>query len=102
VPPLLSSFSEDALAAARRVAPDLPRALLLDKLPVDWLDRLRELDCVALDANHRVLNAKVIADAHAAGFKVLSYTVNDPERAEQLLAWGLDGLITDAVDQISP
>jgi glycerophosphoryl diester phosphodiesterase len=102
VPPLLSSFSEDSLAAARRVAPDLPRALLLDKLPVDWLDRLRELDCVALDANHRVLNAKVIADAHAAGFKVLSYTVNDPERAEQLLAWGLDGLITDAVDQIAP
>ncbi|AEI77570.1 glycerophosphoryl diester phosphodiesterase UgpQ [Cupriavidus necator N-1] len=102
VPPLLSSFSEDALAAARRVAPDLPRALLLDKLPVDWLDRLRELDCVALDANHRVLNAKVIADAHAAGFRVLSYTVNDPERAEQLLAWGLDGLITDAVDQIAP
>ncbi len=69
VPPLLSSFSEDALAAARRVAPELPRALLLDKLPVDWLDRLRELDCVALDANHRVLNAKVIADAHAAGFR---------------------------------
>ncbi|AQV94581.1 glycerophosphodiester phosphodiesterase [Cupriavidus necator] len=102
VPPLLSSFSDEALAAARRVAPELPRALLLDKLPADWLDRLRELDCVALDANHRVLNAKVIADAHAAGFRVLSYTVNDPERAAQLLAWGLDGLITDAVDQIAP
>ena len=47
VPPLLSSFSEEALAAARDAAPELPRALLLDKLPGDWLDRLRALDCVA-------------------------------------------------------
>ncbi|WP_423192075.1 glycerophosphodiester phosphodiesterase [Cupriavidus sp. H18C2] len=102
VPPLLSSFSEAALEAARLAAPGLPRALLLDKLPADWLDRLRRLDCVALDANHRELDARVIADAHAAGFKVLSYTVNDPARAQDLLAWGLDGLITDAVDVIAP
>src|SRR5512143_3771966 len=40
VPPLLSSFSEDALDAARDAVPLLPRALLLDALPSDWLDRL--------------------------------------------------------------
>jgi len=102
VPPLLSSFSEEALEAARKTAPDLPRALLLDKLPPDWLDRLRRLECVALDANHRELDAAVIGAAHAAGFKVLCYTVNDPARAQDLLGWGLDGLITDAVDQIRP
>ena len=101
-PPLLSSFSEEALAAAQKIAPNLPRALLLDKLPSDWLDRLRRLDCVALDSNHRELDAKVIADAHAAGYKVLCYTVNDPDRAQELLSWGLDGLITDAVDLIQP
>jgi glycerophosphoryl diester phosphodiesterase len=102
VPPLLSSFSEEALAAARRVAPDLPRALLVDKLPADWLGRLHDLGCIALDANHRVLNEAIINDAHAAGFRVLSYTVNDPDRAAQLLAWGLDGMITDAVDLLPP
>ena len=102
VPPLLSSFSEEALAAAARVAPGLPRALLLDQLPADWLERVRRLGCVALDANHRELDAGVIADAHAAGLRVLAYTVNDPARAAQLLEWGLDGVITDAVDQIAP
>ena len=102
VPPLLSSFSEAALAAAASVAPDLPRALLLDKLPGDWLERLRRLGCVALDANFRELDEGVIAAAHAAGYRVLSYTVNDPAKAAQLLGWGLDGLITDAVDQIAP
>ncbi len=102
VPPLLSSFSEDALAAAREAAPELPRALLLDKLPADWLDRLHALDCVALDANHRELTPEVIDEAHAAGFRVCCYTVNDLDRARLLWSAGLDGLITDWVDRISP
>ncbi|WP_454764228.1 glycerophosphodiester phosphodiesterase [Cupriavidus campinensis] len=102
VPPLLSSFSEEALDAARQVAPGLPRALLLDKLPADWPARLRRLGCVALDVNHRALDAAVIAQAHADGFKVLCYTVNDAGRAAELLSWGLDGLITDAVDRLAP
>ncbi|CBJ38517.1 Glycerophosphoryl diester phosphodiesterase [Ralstonia solanacearum CMR15] len=102
VPPLLSSFSEAALAAAREAAPELPRALLLDTLPADWLDRLRALDCVALDANHRALTPEVIATAHAAGFRVCCYTVNDVERARLLWGAGLDGLITDRVDCIEP
>lgn len=100
--PLLSSFSEESLEAARKAAPGLPRALLLDKLPPDWLERLRRLDCVALDANHRELTAEIIQAAHAAGFRVACYTVNDPARATELLSWGLDTLITDAVDLIAP
>ncbi len=102
VPPLLSSFSEEALAAARATAPELPRALLLDTLPADWPDRLRALDCVALDANHRALTPEVIAAAHAAGFRVCCYTVNDVERARLLWGAGLDSLITDWVDRIAP
>jgi glycerophosphoryl diester phosphodiesterase len=102
VPPLLSSFSETALAAARDARPRLPRALLLDRLPTDWLARCRALDVVAVDVNHRLLTAGLIDEAHAAGLRVASYTINDPARARELLAWGLDVLITDAVDRIAP
>jgi len=102
VPPLLSSFSETALEAARRAAPTLPRALLLHTLPDDWLHRCLALECVALDAHHEALDADVIAAAHASGLKVLSYTVNDAARAARLFDWGLDGLITDSVDVIRP
>ncbi|QET01302.1 glycerophosphodiester phosphodiesterase [Cupriavidus pauculus] len=102
VPPLLSSFSEAALEAAREAAPDLPRALLVKTLPTDWLDRLARLGCVGLDANHGELDANVIQQAHTAGYKVLCYTVNDPARAAELFGWGLDTLITDAVDRIAP
>ena len=102
LPPLLSSFSETAHEAARRVAPTLPRALLLGRLPDDWLRRCRELGCVALDASHRALDAATIVRAHGEGLRVLAYTINEPERAALLREQGLDCVITDAVDSIGP
>ncbi len=101
VPPLLSSFSEEALAAARQAVPALPRALLMDRLAADWQDRLAHLACVALDTNHKLLSAEIVAVARAAGYRVLCYTPNDAERIAALAGWGVDGLITDAVDHIA-
>jgi glycerophosphoryl diester phosphodiesterase len=100
VVPLLSSFSEAALAAAREAVPELPRALLLDELPEDWLARLAALECVALDSNHRLLTEEVVSAAHDGGYRVLCYTVNDARRVVRLFEWGVDGVITDAVDRI--
>jgi len=101
LPPLLSSFDESSLIAARDAAPLLPRALLLDELVGDWVDRLRALDCVALDVNHQALSAEIVKTAHRCGFRVCSYTPNDRARVAELAAWGVDTIITDAVDQIA-
>jgi glycerophosphoryl diester phosphodiesterase len=101
VPPLLSSFSEEALEAARAAVPGLPRALLVEApLPDDWLARLRRLDCVALDAEHLLLTPDIVRAAHDAGRRVLCWTPNDPARVTELAAWGVDGIITDAIDRI--
>ncbi len=101
--PLLSSFHPDALRAARDAAPHVPRALLLDTLRDGWFDEARDaLDCVAVVVNHRLADAVLIGALHAAGLRALAYTVNDPADAERLLALGLDGLITDAVDRFAP
>ena len=40
--------------------------------------------------------------AIVAGLRTLAYTVNDIDEAQKLEDWGLDGLITDAVDRFSP
>jgi glycerophosphoryl diester phosphodiesterase len=102
LPPVLSSFSHVALAAAREVAPDLPRGLLLGRLLPQWRDLLRDLECVALHANHRTLRQRVVQEAHAAGCGVLAWTVNDRRTARKLLGWGVDCLVTDRLDRIAP
>lgn len=100
--PLLSSFQPLALEAAGCAAPQLPRALLLDVDHPGWLDGARQLGCVAVVANFRLIDATWIDALHGAGLRALAYTVNDAAEAARLTALGIDGLITDAVDQFSP
>ena len=102
VPPLLSSFRPDALAAAAEAAPALPRALLLDTLWPGWEQVAASLGCVAIVTNHQLMDAELLARVRQAGWRAMVYTVNEPEDAQRLLALGVDGLITDAVDRFSP
>jgi glycerophosphoryl diester phosphodiesterase len=102
VPPLLSSFQPESLAAAQAAVPDLPRALLLETLRDGWLAQAQALGCVAVVADHREMTGDAIAQLHAAGLRALVYTVNDPDRARALLALKIDGIITDAVDRFAP
>ncbi|AZY49303.1 glycerophosphodiester phosphodiesterase [Bordetella avium] len=102
VPPLLSSFEEPALAEAQRVAPHLPRALLVEKVPADWLERLKKYECVALNINQKDATPELINAVHAAGYRIATWTVNDPTRARELLDWGVDGIFTDKLADIRP
>ena len=97
VPPLLSSFSWEALEAARATAPDLPRGWLVEDWPDDWQDRLDALGAVSLHCDEQLLTPARVGAVHHAGYRLLAYTVNDAARARALLAWGVDGLFTDAL-----
>ena len=100
--PLFSSFRPEALLGAKESAPEIPRALLVDTLWPGWFEMAQTLGCVAVVTNHALMDAALIAQLHGAGQRALCYTVNDPPEARRLLALGIDGLITDAVDRFSP
>ncbi len=101
-PPLLSSFHPDALAAARVAEPGLPRALLLDTLWSGWLESALILGCVAVVCNQALWDKSSVTQAKSAGFRCLSYTVNDEWAAQRLIDLGTDALITDRIDLFSP
>ena len=82
--------------------PALPRALLLDSLWAGWFECAQSLACVAVVAHHTLFDGPLVERLHGAGWRALAYTVNDEATAHRLLAIGLDGLITDAVDRFSP
>jgi glycerophosphoryl diester phosphodiesterase len=98
--PLLSSFSFDALRAARDASPGLPRGLLFDVVPPGWRQQAAALDCVSLHADHRHLSAELVAEIKGAGLRILAYTVNTPERARELDLWGVDMICSDRIDLI--
>jgi glycerophosphoryl diester phosphodiesterase len=102
VPPLLTSFDPEALEGAQAVQPALPRGLLLDTLWKGWLETALTLDCQAIVCNHALWDRSSVTQAQSAGFRTLSYTVNDEWAAQRLIDLGTDGIITDRVDLFSP
>ena len=102
LPPLLSSFKPEAIAAARDAEPALPRALLLDKLWDGWPEAAEALGVVAVITNYRLMDRALIEHLHTKGWRALVYTVNDAAVARRLIDDGIDGIITDAVDQLGP
>lgn len=100
--PLLSSFEIDALEAALETAPELPRGLLLDEWRDDWQALTTRLQCVSIHLNHRLLDEFRVRMLRETGLRILVYTVNQPQRAAELLSWGVDCICTDRIDLIGP
>lgn len=99
---LLSSFSIEALLAAKAAAPEVPRAWLVDTVPADWSSTLRLLDAAALHVSVRSLTAVHALAVQEAGYGLFCYTVNEPDQARALRAIGVDAICTDRLDLIGP
>lgn len=96
--PLISSFSMEALAIARDLAPAIPRGLLFDAVPADWHRQLLSLGGVTLHCNARQVRSEVLAEAAAQAVPVLCYTVNSVPASDKLLANGVSAMFTDRLD----
>lgn len=101
VPPLLSSFSFAALLAAKEAAPALPRGFIVGAPTDADFERMASLEAVSLHCARQHATRELVDRAHAAGLRVLVWTVNDPPEAERLLGWGADGIITDNLRQFA-
>ena len=100
-PPLLSSFEVASLEAAAAAAPELPRALLLDRLWDGWFDVATQLACRAVVTHHSLMTAALVRRLHQAGMRALVYTVNKLTDVSDMQTAGVDGIITDEVERFS-
>jgi len=96
--PLVSSFSEEALLAARAVAPELPLGALYEAPPQDWLARINRIAALSLHCDAELLDDGVLSSARANGIPVLCYTVNEPLAAEALFRRGVMAVFSDRID----
>lgn len=95
IPPLISSFSCEALAMARDLAPGLARGLLLAERQPDWRCLVRELAVQTVHCPVSAIDAGFMAEAASLGLRVLVYTVNDEKLAKLLFAQGVQAVFTD-------
>ncbi len=97
---LISSFQRAALAAARDRAPHIARGILFRRIPKNWGNIAAQLGCVTIHADQQRLRLAVLSEIRRAGYPLLAYTVNDPERAKILFDFGVKSVFSDFPDRL--
>ncbi len=98
--PVLSSFADAALAAARGAAPEFARALLISEVRDDWRARAEAVAADGVNTNGEKLTAVRAVEIRRAGYTLSVYTINDADVARALVGMGVECVITDAPDVI--
>lgn len=69
--------------------------LIAATAPAAPANLVREADVHIYCPHFAFLDKEQVDQVHQAGFRVLPWTVNEPDHWERLLRWGVDGITTD-------
>ena len=98
---VVQSFDWQYVSECRKLAPHLVLAALGSKtLSEKRLDMAAGTGAQIIAWDHKEVGSREIAAIHARGLKAWVYTVDDPSRAKQLMAAGIDGIITNVPEQM--
>ena len=85
----VASFDERVIGAIARLRPETPITLLFER-PPHTASAAR-----TLGPRQDIVTRDLIEGAHAAGVRVVPWTVNDVQRMAELIDLGVDGVVTD-------
>ena len=54
-----------------------------------------EIQAPGFNFDHNTLSPEFVREAHLRGLYVMAWTVNEPQRMEELMDWGVDTIMTD-------
>lgn len=96
----LQSFDIRILRYLHSNYPEITLAFLIEKPFNDVSDLIDHLGFTPpiLSPYYKLLNQQKIENAQKLGMKVIPWTVNDKEEMQQLMDWGVNGIITDYPD----
>ena len=84
----------------RQINEEVAIAVLTEGNPVSAIPVAKELNAVAINPDYLSLTAENVNKIHKEGFKIYTWTVNEPEDIQKMLDLGVDGIISDYPDRI--
>ncbi len=97
---LITSFSPIVLRMVRKISSSATLGVLYDEWYPDWQALCIEVQAVSVNLNQRVLTKARVKEIKENGYLLLAYTVNDIDRAQELLDWGVDAIFSDCPNPI--
>ncbi len=102
-----SSFDPEILSHLRKQDPEATIGFIYGAKTIQILSleqllkRISSISVQILSPDHDLLkNRDDVQSLKQMGFRIIPWTVNDPERWEELIQMGVDGLITDYPQQL--
>jgi glycerophosphoryl diester phosphodiesterase len=92
---IIQSFDFRTLAAASRIAPEIRRSALFERLPADFVERTRSAPATILSPHYSQITPHIVTQARAAGLEVVPWTANRESDWEALVAARVDAIISD-------
>jgi glycerophosphoryl diester phosphodiesterase len=99
-PPLISSFQHPSLETAFDMMPEWPRGLLIDEYFKDWKEIADYIKASTVNINGNTSKREQIEEYVEYNKPVLAYTINQPDKARELIRLGIDSLFADNPDVI--
>jgi len=97
---IVSSFQREELEAMCAINPNVPLGILTQASIHQAWQWAEEFNAVALHPHFSLLTESNVVKAKEAGYKIYTWTVNEPEDIARVKALGVDGIITDYPDRI--
>lgn len=97
---LLSSFDEPQTRVLAARKGDYQLGILFEGDAEAALARARDFEAFSIHPSMEQVNRELVTEAHAAGIKVLVYTVNEPEDIAAMQALCVDGVFSDYPDRV--
>ncbi len=95
---LLSCFDLATIDRCRALEPAIPTAFLSTDAPAGIAAMLAGKGHRAFHPWYPVVTWELLAECHAAGVAVNTWTCDDPARIAELITWGIDGICTNVPD----
>ena len=95
---LLSSFDTEALRLCRQLEPEMSLSLLLNTWQEDAVLFAKELSCVSVHLNRKIVTRERVKKLNDAHFAVYVYTVNRKREALKYFKWGVGAVYSDYPD----
>ena len=98
---VVQSFDWSFLRQCHRLAPTLVLGALGSKeLTEDKLEEIQKTGSRVVGWDQKEIGQREIEAIHRRGLRAWVYTVNDPQRAQELIRAGIDGIITDFPEEM--
>jgi glycerophosphoryl diester phosphodiesterase len=92
---IVQSFDFRTLREMKKLLPAVPRAALYGGTPRDFVEIAREADAGIISPNYALVTRPQVEASHRAGLQAVAWTANEEKVWSDLVAAGVDGIITD-------